>query len=153
MSAPPSTFESAPDGSSNSETRSESGPGAAPARRPLPAARDSRAVRAAQAAEAAAAVHTPDAAESAAQALRKPGVEVEEQHYRSVLKAISWRVTGTVDTMVISYLVTGNLKVAASIGFLEVFTKMALYYTHERVWGKLKFGRVVKEVPPPDYQI
>ena len=91
--------------------------------------------------------------ESAVAALRPPGVEVEEQHYRSVLKAISWRVTGTLDTMLISYLVTGNLKAAASIGFLEVFTKMALYYGHERIWSKLKFGRRVKEVPPPDYQI
>lgn len=141
MSAPPSTFESAPDGSSNSETRSESGPGAAPARRPLPAARDSRAVRAAQAAEAAAAVHTPDAAESAAQALRKPGVEVEEQHYRSVLKAISWRVTGTVDTMVISLIITGSVKLAAAIGFTEVVTKSLLYYFHERAWLRIPYGR------------
>lgn len=91
--------------------------------------------------------------ESAAQALRAPGVEVEEHHSRSVLKAVSWRVTGTLDTMLISYLVTGNLAVAASIGFLEVFTKMALYYVHERVWSKLQFGRKIKEIPPPDYQI
>ncbi len=90
---------------------------------------------------------------SAAEALRAPGVEVEEEHYRSVLKAISWRVTGTLDTMLISYLVTGNLAAAASIGFLEVFTKMALYYGHERIWSRLKFGRKVKEIPPPDYQI
>lgn len=91
--------------------------------------------------------------ESAAQALRAPGVEIEEQHYRSVLKAVSWRVTGTLDTMLISYLVTGNLAAAASIGFLEVFTKMGLYYGHERIWSRLKFGRKVKEIPPPDYQI
>lgn len=99
----------------------------------------------------------PDSADgnskSATEQLRAPGVEIEEQHYRSVLKAISWRVTGTLDTMLISYLVTGNLAFAASIGFLEVFTKMGLYYAHERVWGKLKFGRKVKEIPPPDYQI
>ena len=90
---------------------------------------------------------------SAAEALRAPWVEVEEEHYRSVLKAISWRVTGTLDTMLISYLVTGNLAAAASIGFLEVFTKMALYYGHERIWSRLKFGRKIKEIPPPDYQI
>ncbi|MCR9144847.1 MAG: DUF2061 domain-containing protein [bacterium] len=78
---------------------------------------------------------------------------MEEQHYRSVLKAVSWRVTGTLDTMLISYLVTGNLAAAASIGFLEVFTKMGLYYGHERIWSRLKFGRKVKEIPPPDYQI
>jgi uncharacterized membrane protein len=92
-------------------------------------------------------------ADSVAGALRTPGVEIEERHYRSVLKAISWRATGTLDTMLISYLVTGNLTAAASIGFLEVFTKMALYYGHERLWSKLQIGRKVKEVPAPDYQI
>ncbi|WP_340202242.1 DUF2061 domain-containing protein [Ascidiimonas sp. W6] len=58
-------------------------------------------------------------------------------HKVSLLKAISWRVIGTIDTMVISYLLTGNLKVAFSIGSIEVISKMLLYYLHERVWGKI----------------
>lgn len=65
-----------------------------------------------------------------------------EKPYRSLVKAISWRVTGTVDTMVISFLITREWKFALSIGFVELFTKIALYYFHERVWDKIKLGRV-----------
>jgi len=77
--------------------------------------------------------------------------QIVELPYRSALKAVSWRVTGTLDTMLVSYIVTGNVTYAASIGMLEVVTKMVLYYLHERLWGKLDVGRVVK--PAPDYQI
>lgn len=73
-----------------------------------------------------------------------------DKHYRSVAKAASWRVTGTVDTMVISWVITGQLKWALSIGMVEVFTKMILYYLHERLWNRLSFGRVK---PPEDYAI
>lgn len=76
---------------------------------------------------------------------------MHEKPYRSVVKAISWRTVGTLDTMIVSYFVTGNLIMAASIGTIEVVTKMALYYFHERAWNKISFGRV-KEVPN-DYQI
>lgn len=65
-----------------------------------------------------------------------------DKHSRSVVKAISWRVTGTIDTIVISYLITGHAKWALSIGFVELFTKIFLYYAHERVWNRLSFGRV-----------
>jgi len=72
-----------------------------------------------------------------------------EKAYRSVVKSVSWRTVGTLDTMIISYFITGNLTMAASIGSIEVFTKMVLYYFHERAWNKIKLGKV-KE---PDYQI
>ena len=52
----------------------------------------------------------------------------------SVMKAISWRIIGTIDTIVISYLFTGEVKVALGIGGFEVITKMALYFLHERAW-------------------
>ena len=55
----------------------------------------------------------------------------------SFLKTISWRIIGTLDTMIIAYLFTGELKIAVSIGGLEVITKMFLYYAHERAWIKL----------------
>lgn len=74
---------------------------------------------------------------------------MEEKAYRSVVKTISWRVLGTLDTIIISYLITGSLAMAASIGSIEVVTKMILYYFHERVWNKLNFGRA----KAPDYQI
>ncbi|MCG3668569.1 DUF2061 domain-containing protein [Aliarcobacter butzleri] len=76
---------------------------------------------------------------------------MHEKPYRSVVKAVSWRTVGTLDTMIVSYFVTGNLIMAASIGSIEVITKMALYYFHERVWNKLSFGKV-KETGN-DYQI
>ncbi|MDD2291982.1 MAG: DUF2061 domain-containing protein [Aliarcobacter sp.] len=76
---------------------------------------------------------------------------MHEKPYRSVVKAISWRTVGTIDTIIVSYFITGNLVMAASIGTIEVITKMALYYFHERAWNKISFGRV-KE-PVVDYQI
>jgi uncharacterized membrane protein len=66
----------------------------------------------------------------------------EEKHYRSLVKALSWRVTGTIDTILISFLITGQAKWAISIGFVELFTKIFLYYVHERIWNRLTFGRV-----------
>lgn len=74
-----------------------------------------------------------------------------EKSYRSMIKSISWRTIGTIDTMVISYFITGKLSLAISIGGVEVFTKMVLYFFHERTWNRISFGRV-KEVQS-DYQI
>ena len=76
---------------------------------------------------------------------------MHEKPYRSVVKAISWRTVGTLDTMIVSYFVTGSLVMAASIGTIEVITKMALYYFHERAWNKLSFGRIKQA--ENDYQI
>jgi len=67
---------------------------------------------------------------------------MSEKSYRSILKSISWRTIGTIDTIAISYFITGKLALALSIGTIEVFTKMALYFFHERTWNKIKFGRV-----------
>ena len=50
-----------------------------------------------------------------------------DTHSRSFAKAISWRVTGTFDTMVISLIITGSVKLTATIGFTEVVTKSLLY--------------------------
>ncbi|AXH13573.1 DUF2061 domain-containing protein [Halarcobacter bivalviorum] len=72
-----------------------------------------------------------------------------EKAYRSVVKTVSWRTVGTLDTIIISYFITGNLGMAASIGSIELVTKMVLYYFHERAWNKISFGKT-KE---PDYQI
>ena len=73
-----------------------------------------------------------------------------DKHYRSLTKAISYRVTGTLTTMVLSYIITGHLRWALSIGVAELFTKVIVYYFHERLWDKIYFGR--KPVPE-DYQI
>ncbi len=57
-----------------------------------------------------------------------------ESHFRSIIKGVSWRVIGTIDTIVLSFLLTGHLTMALKIGASEVITKVALYYLHERVW-------------------
>lgn len=60
---------------------------------------------------------------------------------RHLAKAISWRIVGTLDTILISWFFTGSLAVGAAIGGFEVITKTILYYAHERVWYKhIKFG-------------
>jgi uncharacterized membrane protein len=56
---------------------------------------------------------------------------------KSALKAISWRIVGTIDTMIISYIITGKMTVAISIGSVEVITKTILYYFHERLWAHI----------------
>ncbi len=76
---------------------------------------------------------------------------MHEKHYRSILKAVSWRLTGTLDTIMISFLISGRIKIALSIGFVELFTKIALYYLHERAWNRIPFGRIKEK--PPEYSI
>lgn len=66
---------------------------------------------------------------------------IKDKTSRSVWKTISWRIIATLDTVIISYLITGSLKMAASIGSIEVVTKVFLYYYHERAWNKISFGR------------
>lgn len=62
---------------------------------------------------------------------------------RSAVKAITWRVTGTIDTFLISLIVTHKPFIAASIASFEVLTKTVLYYFHERAWNKTDWGRVI----------
>jgi uncharacterized membrane protein len=64
-----------------------------------------------------------------------------EAHGRSFLKAVSWRIVGSIDTFVISYFVTGRLVFAASIASVETFTKIMLFYFHERAWAFVPMGR------------
>lgn len=66
---------------------------------------------------------------------------MKEDKSRSAGKTISWRVLATCDTILISYIITGSFTIAATIGSIEVITKMFLYYFHERAWNKFSFGR------------
>ena len=59
---------------------------------------------------------------------------------RTILKTISWRIVGTLDTMALGWIITGSPLVGLKIGALELVTKFVLYYLHERVWIKFKFG-------------
>jgi len=60
---------------------------------------------------------------------------------RHIAKTVSWRVIGTLDTMILSGIITGSWEMGLAIGGVEVFTKMILYFIHERIWYKYsKFG-------------
>jgi uncharacterized membrane protein len=60
---------------------------------------------------------------------------------RHIAKTITWRIVGTIDTILLSWLITGDLAVGLTIGGVEVMTKMILYFAHERMWYKwIKFG-------------
>lgn len=61
-------------------------------------------------------------------------------HARSLTKAVSWRVLGSIDTFALGWLLTGNFVVAGSIATLEVATKTVLYYLHERGWAQISWG-------------
>jgi uncharacterized membrane protein len=65
----------------------------------------------------------------------------QESRWRSVTKAVTWRFAGSIDTFVVSWLLTGQPHVAAGIASIEFFTKIALYYFHERAWHKINWGK------------
>lgn len=60
----------------------------------------------------------------------------KDKRYRSFVKGISWRIVGTIDTMIISYFYTRDPLSALQIGMTEVLTKIVLYYVHERIYFK-----------------
>jgi len=64
-----------------------------------------------------------------------------EKPIRSVAKAVSWRVIGTLDTLLISFILTGEVVLAASIASIDFVTKMFLYFFHERIWNKISWGK------------
>ncbi|MBI1360971.1 MAG: DUF2061 domain-containing protein [Alphaproteobacteria bacterium] len=64
---------------------------------------------------------------------------------RSLTKAISWRFVGSLDTFLLSLIVTGNARYAVSIASIEAVTKIVLYYIHERVWRSVAWGRLEED--------
>jgi uncharacterized membrane protein len=64
-----------------------------------------------------------------------------ESHPRSLVKAVSWRIVGSIDTFVLSWIITGKLKFAVSIAGVETITKILIYYFHERAWAAIPWGR------------
>lgn len=64
-----------------------------------------------------------------------------DSHTRSLVKAISWRAIGTVDTFVLSWIITGQVRIAFAISGVELFTKLFLYWAHERVWLRINWGK------------
>jgi uncharacterized membrane protein len=63
-----------------------------------------------------------------------------EAHGRSLAKAVSWRIFASIDTFIISFFVTGKISLAGTIAAVEVMTKLAIYYLHERAWAAIPWG-------------
>jgi uncharacterized membrane protein len=63
---------------------------------------------------------------------------------RHLLKTFSWRAIGTLDTIIIGWLITGNPLTALKIGGGEVFSKMLLYFGHEKLWYQINYGLTLR---------
>ena len=74
-------------------------------------------------------------------AKKETNSQSSESNKRSLVKSVSWRIIGTIDTILISWYITGTLTLAFSIGLIELFTKMVLFFFHERAWNRIKWGR------------
>lgn len=63
-----------------------------------------------------------------------------EAHRRSILKSVTWRMMASLDTFVVSFIITRRLVLAGSIAGAEILTKIVLYYLHERAWAVIPYG-------------
>jgi len=65
----------------------------------------------------------------------------DKSYKRHIAKTITWRCIATLDTILLSWLITGNPLTGLKIGIVEVFTKMLLYFFHERIWFKINLSK------------
>jgi len=65
---------------------------------------------------------------------------IDDSRKRHIIKTVTWRVLGTLDTITLSWIISGDPFTGLKIGFAEVITKMMLYYFHERTWYKINYG-------------
>jgi uncharacterized membrane protein len=72
-----------------------------------------------------------------------------ETHLRSIAKAVSWRIGGSVVTFIIALLVSGKVDIAAKVGLLDTLVKIGAFYLHERIWHRIGFGKLKR----PEYEI
>jgi len=72
-----------------------------------------------------------------------------ESHYRSLVKAVSYRVLGSAATAMIAFVFTHKPMLSLGVGVADMVTKIGLYYLHERIWERIHFGRP----KAPEYEI
>ncbi len=65
----------------------------------------------------------------------------DHSYKRHIAKSITWRIIGTIDTIILSWIITGDPMIGMQIGAVEFFSKMLLYYIHERVWFKINLDK------------
>ncbi len=83
----------------------------------------------------------PDAEPMLALTPNPPPTRSGDSHLRSIVKAVSWRLTGSIDTFVLALIFTGSTALAGSIAGTEIVTKIIIYYLHERAWTWVRWGR------------
>ena len=66
---------------------------------------------------------------------------MDESKRRSILKAVSWRIFASIDTFLIAWLISGSVSTSSWIAGIEAFTKVFLYYFHERLWNKVSWAK------------
>jgi adenylylsulfate kinase len=74
-----------------------------------------------------------------------------ESHYRSIVKAVSYRILGSSTTALIFYVLTGKGSLSVGAGLLDMVLKIGVYFIHERIWNHINFGRSTKAAP--EYEI
>lgn len=67
-------------------------------------------------------------------------MNIQSSKKRHIYKTITWRIIGTIDTMLLAWFISGNPMTGFKIGLAEIITKMTLYYFHERAWYKISLG-------------
>jgi uncharacterized membrane protein len=72
-----------------------------------------------------------------------------ESHKRSIAKTVSWRVVATIITGIVTYVLTGRLDFAVTVGLADTLVKVFIYYAHERMWTRISYGKV----RPLEYEI
>lgn len=76
---------------------------------------------------------------------------MKEKPIRSIIKVLTWRISATIITIIASFVITGKMEFALSIGFIDLIIKVCVHYIHERLWNKIKFG--LEKKYPSDYII
>jgi uncharacterized membrane protein len=72
-----------------------------------------------------------------------------ETHSRSLAKAFSYRLLGSLSTGGIFFILTGKPALSVGAGVLDMLVKIGLYFLHERLWNHIDYGRA----KPPEYEI
>ena len=65
---------------------------------------------------------------------------MDNSYKRHIAKTITWRIIGTIDTIILGWVISGDPTIGLTVGGVELITKMILYYFHERVWYSFNYG-------------
>ena len=69
-------------------------------------------------------------------------MEMHAKPQRSIAKSVTWRITATLTTILLVWIATGRIDIAIGIGAAEFIIKIAIYYGHERVWARIRWGLI-----------